>query len=934
MTDIVLETDSTVPANATVTVTVYQDTENDGSGANTDPNGKAYDNSASTTLAGGTGETNTLTGFAEDQDGAYWVEIDFSTTAATDDVAIVERVEIQTPAIPANLSASTVSGDQIDLSWDAAEDADSYAVYRATSSGSTLADYTQVTTGVTGTTFSDTGLSDGTEYFYRVTGENSTFESDGSNEASAITDLPAPTSVTVVDDQSNIFAGELEVTYTDESDSENGFRLQKSTDGGSTWSTIQTVGANVTSIVTTEDDFSINTTFDLRVQVHTDDATANSSSVQADTTITTFSGFWLRLVQGRDDSRAVTDLTAPDFVKEHSALSDWEARVPYDESLEDYRFAEAYLFADDTFLFRGFCFIVQSDEQSVTTTVSGLGVEHELERGSASVTYTDEFADVALQDYLDNHSNIGGSVTTPSVDTVSGIDVQDADTTSEWDTITPDPASDEPYEVAGGSVRLLQSCYFIEGEDADRGGSGTIISDDPDNWSGDNNGQVMEIESNLDSPEWDFTTEYDIPAGDTRVHTRLQMFDSGHPPFDVILDGTTIASYNRDVFVTGETEAEWLDDGDYGSELTAGSHTLNIDITGSVGSDEHFYIDCVAVEDHRESHTFSDSVSNGVIAGPELYPASVTVAFAAASTAYNVTSATLSTTWNDTSNNQAIGLSFDDGSTWADTSNTSSTTESTSEPTTTVKARATISRYTSDSSTSPGNGDATQELQVLDLDIDGDTRGVIDDETITGNHLENIQRLLKRAGMRFVLSHKIDNKSIEAFREGDVTGTLSFVDANKTRTVDVEGYANKITGFGAKKSDGTRYEVSREDSAEISALATDLGISESAATIPRTFTDPSIDNVIDLRAAVRSRLSRAVDEDQVRGTIEAWPVNADPGKSYSVSAWGGDTPLERVRYAFSEAGDPQGVLEFERSRGLGAAVSDVRADQSEVRDAI
>jgi len=66
-TDLTLTTTTTIPAGTSITITVYEDVGNDDSGANsvTDPSGTThnYENSDSVALAGGTDETNTLTGF-------------------------------------------------------------------------------------------------------------------------------------------------------------------------------------------------------------------------------------------------------------------------------------------------------------------------------------------------------------------------------------------------------------------------------------------------------------------------------------------------------------------------------------------------------------------------------------------------------------------------------------------------------------------------------------------------------------------------------------------------------------------------------------------------------------------------------------------------------------------------------------------------------
>lgn len=72
------------------------------------------------------------------------------------------------PDSPSNLSA--VSGDaRIDLTWDSVSEAESYTVYRATSTGSATQGSTLVT-GLTETEYIDQSVENGTTYYYQVTG--------------------------------------------------------------------------------------------------------------------------------------------------------------------------------------------------------------------------------------------------------------------------------------------------------------------------------------------------------------------------------------------------------------------------------------------------------------------------------------------------------------------------------------------------------------------------------------------------------------------------------------------------------------------------------------------------------------------------------------------------------------------------------------------
>ncbi|HSF44000.1 MAG TPA: pre-peptidase C-terminal domain-containing protein, partial [Thermoanaerobaculia bacterium] len=87
------------------------------------------------------------------------------------------------PAAPTGLSATAASQSQVNLSWSAASGATSYTVLRSTTSGGP---YTSVGTSAT-TSFSNTGLSCNTAYYYVVTASNGSCSSGNSAQAQATT---------------------------------------------------------------------------------------------------------------------------------------------------------------------------------------------------------------------------------------------------------------------------------------------------------------------------------------------------------------------------------------------------------------------------------------------------------------------------------------------------------------------------------------------------------------------------------------------------------------------------------------------------------------------------------------------------------------------------------------------------------------------------
>jgi len=105
----------------------------------------------------------------------------FSMTSANIQSAFLQVVPGNVPAAPTGLGA-TPGNAQVTLNWTAASSATSYNVKRSTTNGGP---YANVQTGVTGTTFTNTGLTNGTPYYYVVTAVNASGESPISTQVSA-----------------------------------------------------------------------------------------------------------------------------------------------------------------------------------------------------------------------------------------------------------------------------------------------------------------------------------------------------------------------------------------------------------------------------------------------------------------------------------------------------------------------------------------------------------------------------------------------------------------------------------------------------------------------------------------------------------------------------------------------------------------------------
>jgi hypothetical protein len=101
------------------------------------------------------------------------------------------------PNPPTNLAANAISSSEIDLSWTASTtNGVSYSIFRSTTSGFAPSSSNQIASGVSGTTYSDTGLAASTTYYYLAEAVNAGGTSVPSNQASATT-MPAAPCTTV-----------------------------------------------------------------------------------------------------------------------------------------------------------------------------------------------------------------------------------------------------------------------------------------------------------------------------------------------------------------------------------------------------------------------------------------------------------------------------------------------------------------------------------------------------------------------------------------------------------------------------------------------------------------------------------------------------------------------------------------------------------------
>ena len=117
----------------------------------------------------------------------------YAQTSANLASAFLQIVPGAVPSAPTNLGA-TPGNAQVSLGWTAVSGATGYNVKRSTSNGGP---YGNVATNVTGTSFVNTGLANGTTYYYVVTAVNASGESGVSAQVSATPSATGGDGVTV-----------------------------------------------------------------------------------------------------------------------------------------------------------------------------------------------------------------------------------------------------------------------------------------------------------------------------------------------------------------------------------------------------------------------------------------------------------------------------------------------------------------------------------------------------------------------------------------------------------------------------------------------------------------------------------------------------------------------------------------------------------------
>ncbi len=178
--------------------------------------------------------------------GLHIIEVRATNTAGNT-AAWSDSISILLP--PQNLTATRTAADRIQLLWQDPNASESGSYIERSFNG--IDGWTQIATvGADVTTYNHVGLTCGTSYFYRLRAYNAQGLSEYSNLATAATPIcppAAPIGLTAWAWQ----PGQILLTWSDRSDNEVGFKVERSLSGTGEWALIGTVGSNVAAFTDT-----------------------------------------------------------------------------------------------------------------------------------------------------------------------------------------------------------------------------------------------------------------------------------------------------------------------------------------------------------------------------------------------------------------------------------------------------------------------------------------------------------------------------------------------------------------------------------------------------------------------------------------------------------------------------------------------------------
>ncbi|NHN40532.1 fibronectin type III domain-containing protein [Halorubellus sp. JP-L1] len=444
---------------------------------------------------------------------------------------------------------------------------------------------------------------------------------------------------------------------------------------------------------------------------------------------------------------------------------------------------------------------IDVDVGEATAVLEGVGGT-ELEQ-TVEVSVDSQPGHDLATDLITDNTPYAANVDDPASNSQGETLMQAADSSADFSGVTT-LSSTDPVVIEGGELALAQSCWVTEGENATVQGGGNIPL------SGASNGAVHQLDAAGEYLELDFDVDYRVPASAIAVAVRMWE-DSGSPAWTAYLNGDPIDTVSGGVGINKDWD--FLDgstfdgDGYDGPDLTPGGnpHTFRLEVD-SAASDEELFVDVIAPHDSRFSYTFDNTLdSNDALAGPEKKPDEFDVVFDVATSVYSVTDGRVVLEMDDVSGAQAVAASNDGGSTWTEASNTETLDTTFGSAGSSIRARVTLSRYGS-SSTTPTQGTQGQAIDSINVYAELEDIPVVENRRLEGSLVDVLSEIARDGDYIWEYRRNADGtESVEWTQPGQRSGELRGAVTNASVTKQTGQFTTKaIVEGSAQQRSGER----------------------------------------------------------------------------------------------------------------------------------
>jgi hypothetical protein len=572
------------------------------------------------------------------------------------------------------------------------------------------------------------GREDGEEYEVRARTESEHVTGSWTEPVAITAKFPAAVDlvVTAVDETT------VEGTWTDRADNESGQDVVRDRLGpdGEWWPErlVEDVGPNTESFV--DDTVQSDREYRYRIRAYTEHTSAESNT---DTVATPgldgvrsvrvpVSGPYVQIDTPERAAPLTPTVTDYDWSPDVNERPSVEITVPESDRWNELTGQPMRVWIDGTQL------PIDTLEGTRTTTgdggpwtvLEGTGGQ-QLDEYTDDIQFDERENHLAAEDLITEYTDYGANVDDPATDTRSDVLMLSQSGATIEDELLDPLADTDPVQIGQlDGISRLQTGWFFEAESADESNVTTYFADnegDPGGWS---DGAAVRLQDPGDSIAFDFQTEHKIPQGEARFELLRAAVDGNNPAFDVSFNGDVVESIPADALVsaTDEFDLSWgigvVLNPD--AALEPGFHTATVEVT-QTGSD-YLTVDAAHARDNRDSFAFDTEPVDGVVQGPEEFPGTVDVVFDDITSVEQVIAGNFSVVMSNTEGDQAVAISNDEGDTWIEEPNSETVAGEFAAATQQIRARVTLSGYSSNPSTSPAQGDAGQSVDDIELRAD------------------------------------------------------------------------------------------------------------------------------------------------------------------------------------------------------------------------